>query len=747
MITNPIPNLQALTERPIARTNLIQLQEAPQATLRRLLAPVSNLYTLDFVLQKFAKLPKEKSWAYHARLHREVKSRIRNILGLDANQDVKYELHRLANGQHVYFYLAPAEAPNSPAHLSLSSRIEQLCEQLLANQHSLARLIQGLFSLHLKMVLLEQANKRFPISSVYFNAAMYLNARLSKPVSKKSGTGVMEAFELDVFASEQRELAFTLHKRKFLVEPANELHLALDDEHVWFNTDSGRVRARRKLDARDSSLDFFRERSGYGECQAYTYNVVMNTVNERLKELEIPYASIPFQATHEVNQFVTDLDHTLTNTVLVVNNGVNFTPEQQAYFFEVLSKQVPDYQLWSIASLEQAIRSDYSELAATTSILVLNPVDDDASNSIRQLDDESAEYSDFFDALVADRKQPDLRWDTYTQLKLARLKGCLQQKQLPVVIQGMNINRKMRDALDFILEQKTTNPEQYDADIAKPHSRLKSAATLINSKIRRTKTELWFKESLLSLRYLPLPNLTTGHYTAFSVRKKKNGTCLLGHVELAVKDGMLRVTETGVTEGDLDWLAIEHPALARLDKLFNKGLYLYDHNTDALLTSYNSIRVPRLIGPAQFNVVDLYAYQEQEKASAEQSGGGFTGYTITRSAKAEHNVLPYLISPGRSIHDPLTKSLKMKHHHTYLQPHDHGLYVLISDAQPTNQSIARTNLVENLLIWNAQGEPQDVFSHPLTGIYLNSFTLDMLKSGDSSKSSIFSKLARLMVEN
>ncbi|PHI32622.1 hypothetical protein CRN84_07615 [Budvicia aquatica] len=109
--------------------------------------------------------------------------------------------------------------------------------------------------------------------------------------------------------------------------------------------------------------------------------------------------------------------------------------------------------------------------------------------------------------------------------------------------------------------------------------------------------------------------------------------------------------------------------------------------------------------------------------------------------------MPYLISPGRSKHDPLTKSQKMKHHHTYLQPHENGVFVLISDAQPTNPSIARPNLVENLLIWDAQGNAVDVFNHPLTGVYLNSFTLDMLKSGDSSKSSIFAKLARLMVEN
>lgn len=61
--------------------------------------------------------------------------------------------------------------------------------------------------------------------------------------------------------------------------------------------------------------------------------------------------------------------------------------------------------------------------------------------------------------------------------------------------------------------------------------------------------------------------------------------------------------------------------------------------------------------------------------------------------------------------------------------------------------MARPNLVENLLIWDAHGHHPNVFTHPLTGVYLNGFTLDMLRRGNSSKSSIFAKLARLMVEN
>ena len=741
------PNLHTLTDTPVARTNLIQLEEAPLATIRRLLAPVSNLYVIDFGSQRFNKERKEKRRDFHVRVHREVKTQLRKALGLDPKDDVKYELHRLPSGQHVYFYLAPAAARHTPDHLSLSTRIEQLCQQLTANEQSLTRLIQGLFGLHLKMVLLEQAADRFPVPPVYFNAVMYLNARLSQPVTKKSGTGVMEAFELDVFASEERELAFTLHKRKFLVEPAEELHMALDDDKVWFNTDSGRVKARRKLDARDSKLEFFRERSGYGECQSYTYNVVMKAVVERLTELEVPHTPIPFQATHEVNQFVTDLDQQLANTLLVVNNGVDFSATQEAYFFDALAAQLPGYQLWPVESLEQAQKTRFSSLPVNTSILVLNPVVDDASNSIRQLDDEAVEYSNFFAVYDAYRKHPGSRWDTYTQLKLDRLHGWLQQEPLPVALQGMNIDGKLLEAINYIDELSKANPEQYTADLAKPRSRLKSAVNLVKSKIRRTKTELWFKESLLTQFHIPLPNLAAGRYTAFSVRSTDSGTTLLGYVELVSDGNQLSVANAGVTEGDLEWLAVEHPALARLKKLFNNSFYLYDHAADVLLTTYNSVRVPRLIGPSHLDMVELYSYQEREKKQAAFDGLKFTDYTITRSAKAEQNVLPYLISPGRSIHDPLTKSQKMKHHHAYLQPNYQGLYVLVSDSQPANPSMARPNLVENLLIWDAQGEPLDVFSHPLTGVYLNSFTLDMLKSGDSSKTSIFSKLARLMVEN
>lgn len=42
-----IPNLNELTDTPIARTNLIKLEEDQLTIIQRLLAPVSNIYTID----------------------------------------------------------------------------------------------------------------------------------------------------------------------------------------------------------------------------------------------------------------------------------------------------------------------------------------------------------------------------------------------------------------------------------------------------------------------------------------------------------------------------------------------------------------------------------------------------------------------------------------------------------------------------------------------------------------------------
>ncbi|WP_441365138.1 hypothetical protein, partial [Acinetobacter baumannii] len=58
-------------------------------------------------------------------------------------------------------------------------------------------------------------------------------------------------------------------------------------------------------------------------------------------------------------------------------------------------------------------------------------------------------------------------------------------------------------------------------------------------------------------------------------------------VELKIDHGQLRGVDTGVVEGEFEYLLVDHPALGRLKKLFDKSFYLYDHTADVLLTTYN----------------------------------------------------------------------------------------------------------------------------------------------------------------
>ena len=96
----------------------------------------------------------------------------------------------------------------------------------------------------------------------------------------------------------------------------------------------------------------------------------------------------------------------------MVNNGVEFSVTQEAYFFDALANQYPGYQLWSLASLKHSRQTGFAELPANTSILVLNAVEEERSNSIRQQENESVEYNDFYAAFADARKQPELNWDT-----------------------------------------------------------------------------------------------------------------------------------------------------------------------------------------------------------------------------------------------------------------------------------------------------------------------------------------------
>ncbi|WP_149023104.1 hypothetical protein, partial [Salmonella enterica] len=58
------------------------------------------------------------------------------------------------------------------------------------------------------------------------------------------------------------------------------------------------------------------------------------------------------------------LDQQLANTLLVVNNGFEFSATKEAYFFDALAIQFPEYHLCPLASLNHSQQTGFSELPA-----------------------------------------------------------------------------------------------------------------------------------------------------------------------------------------------------------------------------------------------------------------------------------------------------------------------------------------------------------------------------------------------
>lgn len=738
-----IENIKQLTSLPVARTNIIKVNLSPKETIQRLLRTESNLYQIDFGYRSFKKERGETSQKFYQRLHTEVKNIIRNKLGLSAIQETKYELVRFKMGHYAFFFLNNVSTLVNQEKDELQSRIYEITAKL-SESNDVNKLIEGLFSLRIKLALLEKTSDKFEIEASYFNSEIYLNSRYFPLKGANSGKGIIEAFRLSVYASEQNELAFSLHKSKFLVEGDKELRANLEDEPVWFNTSSERQNVSRKLDARDSKLVFFKDRSNYGESQAYTHNVVMNMVQNCLLESNIAYQDIAFQATHEVNGFSTDLDTLLSNRLYIIEAEACFSDRQRNCFKAYLQENIPECELIDKSKLNELITTHQKN-----SILVLNPIISNASNSICEIGSKSSdEFSGFWQAFEKNKKKPTKNWDLYTKLKIQRLDSWLEGVPQSVPLQGMNVDKNLLSELDYIDKLKIHSPTQFKQDLSNPKSKLSKCLSHLGTKFKRVKTELWFKESLLTSKEItPFPR-EKGHYTAFYFRSPKYSTdMLVGHVEISLCGEHAKIITSGVNSGDDEWVKMEHPELERVTKFFDNSFYLYDHDNDVLLTSYTSGRIPKVIGPASFDSVEWYLHQEEEKQSAEREGNDYKDYVITRTYKAEKNVLPYYLVQGRSKSDPLAKSNKLKHHRIYLMPHKEGLYYLVTHSQPANATIAKQNLIENIIIWDANGQEVEPFNHPLTSAFLNSFTLDMLKSGESSKSSMFIKLAKLLIEN
>ena len=754
-----IPNLIPLENAPLARTNRLLLDETSQALLDKLLQPVSDLYAIDYVIRQFPKQKNESHEDYGRRRHREFRAHVRRTLELAPKAEPRYELLSLGQGEYICLYLRDAMDVDEQA---LQATAVELLRTFESREIESSRLFQGLISIHLKIGLLEKAAEHHHVAIQYLNAALYIGARITSPITKKTGSGILEAFELRVFVSRQLEVFTSLHKRKFTIREGDNSAVIDDpDSTLLFQLDGRRLIADKQEDARDSKLAFYQLYQDYRFSQSYNHNLVMDLLTRQLDELTVSYSAPPFQAAFEIDHFITEPQRQRTNALYVVNAGVDLSLEQLALLKELMDEvfgSVPPFL--NIDDFKEQHKSllHQPRKEPRRSYLVLSPSPSSQASSITYLkegDDKPKRLNTWIQALAKQQKDPTISFDFYTDLKLSQFISALNGKDSRCdCLQGWDLDPSTLGSLDYLLRIRQEDPELYAEQRDNSKSGISKARNAFLHPLRRIATELWFKERLFSQGEFELPIIPDGEYELYYIRSSNEIKGELIAITLfSVLNGQLNIKQRNILqEADLELLGMECPAFERLDRLYDGSVYLYHPDSDLLLTSYNSSRIPMLIGNAEHDPVSLYAEQEAIRAEYEAADEEMPASEnhFGRSSADNRNPLPYYFTTGRRKGDPL-KIEKMAKHRVFLMPQPpeqpNSTLVFVSDAQPPNTVLDRQITMQNLLIIDNDGKAVDPIGNPLAGCFLNTFTLDLLRSGNSSRSSILEKIAKLPLEN
>jgi hypothetical protein len=304
-------------------------------------------------------------------------------------------------------------------------------------------------------------------------------------------------------------------------------------------------------------------------------------------------------------------------------------------------------------------------------------------------------FNNFFQALAVYQEDNNANFDYYTNVKIHRF-----VEKLPSVTQGIDIEKA----------------EELDKNV-----------------VQKVKTELWLKERVLhhhSIYGIKFPHL---ELVLFFVRRLKNKQTYIAVVEVTTSESGLKITDykrydindKGKFDRHYDYLkrTFSQSTDSCIDALYNGGFYLYDKTHKKLLVSYNSDGVPNVIGNAAFDNVERSKVPDG----------------INRKNLPKNCVLPYYI----------TQALRKRQlYHVFLEDcGQEGVRYFVSEAGPPAAKIEKQSRTQNILVFNDNSDKVRPLEEELNALFLQSFTFNILNNNESSKKSIFQKIAEIYIEN
>ncbi|WP_105200896.1 hypothetical protein [Pseudoalteromonas sp. T1lg10] len=559
----------------------------------------------------------------------------------------------------------------------------------LLNKQKKDRLVSGLLGLHLKTEFLEQAKEKYEFSPTYFNSELYLSVHRSGR-EKKDGTTYLEALKPELYFSPSQELCFNLVKKVFRVNRLEAITVDLDDTKALFKTKDSKYIASREVSATKYSKRKF---MSFGDAFAASINYAQNLLSDILQgilnRLDIEFSVRHFSATHVTDNFIS-ADKVCTSDIVIIDNlGDDFDVAKKD---KALSQLYSEFESSNVSIVQAPI--PFESLKEEHNYIVLNA--SDGSSSIQRKGVEGKVFTGFWDAYrnTPIHQREDL--DYYTQLKIARF-----ESQSVKVIQGLN----------FAETDKEVKPRGSEVSYAiSPH------------KLNRINSEIWLKRNVFIHRAFDEIDLPDANLQLVYIRKlkAKKNNFFASVVDVNISSKRLVIEGNQLIKSEKR-LALECPYFGDR-QIHDDSFYLYDKDRAVLLTSYSTIRVPQIIGNSAVDTISISDSDE---------------LVVNRQSGVDVSVLPYYLLPKE----------RKQYHHVYLQDVGPDLFYFVAPIQRPNQDIAKQNRVYNLLTFNAGGKLLSALKQPITHIFFSSFTEDILRINEVSKSSLLEKIARLYVEN
>ena len=573
--------------------------------------------------------------------------------------------------------------PAKPNYELLIDEISQL------NGQKKETLVSGLLGLHLKTEFIDQTKEKYEFSPTYYNSELYLSVHRSGR-EKKDGTTYLEALKPELYFSPSQELCFNLVKKVFRANRLEAITADLDDTKALFKTKDSRYIANREVSAtKYSKRKFMSFGDAFLTSINYAQNLLSDILQGILNRLDVEFFARHFSATHVTDNFIS-ADKTFTSDVVIIDNlGDNFDVLKKD---KVLSQLYSKFESNNVSIVKAPIPFD--SLKEEHNHIVLNA--SDGSSSIQRKDGGGKVFTGFWDVyrntVIHQRK--DL--DYYTQLKIARF-----ESQTPKVIQGLN----------FAETDKEVKPRGSEISYAiSPH------------KLNRINSEIWLKRNVFINRAFDEIDLPDSSLQLVYVRKirARKYNFFASVVDINIRNKRLVIEDNQLIKSEKR-LVLECPYFGDR-QIHDDSFYLYDKERTVLLTSYSTIRVPQIISNS---AVDTISIADSDKL------------VVNRQSGVDVSVLPYYLLPIE----------RKQYHHVYLQEMGPDLFYFVASIQRPNQDIAKQNRVYNLLTFNAEGVLLKALEQQVTHIFFSSFTEDILRINEVSKSSLFEKIAKLYIQN